>query len=161
MCDDSQLSLEECLIFERYKHLNARQAHLDSLISGNFVTTIKVTTALCTFFFVSMSFIFKETDVNDSNLVTLMLQFCAITGGVFYLLMSLQTFANILAWFGYRNDEVKLLDLADTKLRRESPKAGNFLTWQETWFLVGTVVLTLSSYVLWVRAAEIAVKLIS
>ncbi|HIF9409440.1 TPA: hypothetical protein ACX6R8_001292 [Photobacterium damselae] len=159
MSEDNQLSLEENLIFERYKHLIARQTHLDSLVSSNVATAIKVTTALCTLFFVAISFLFKEMDKPDVRHLTLLIQFCSVTGGIFYLLISLQTLANIFAWFGYRKDEVELLELANTILKRDKPTPRNFLTWQETWFLFVTLILTFISWVVWFRAVELAAEL--
>ncbi|WP_423807894.1 hypothetical protein OUO06_17655 [Photobacterium damselae] len=161
MSEDNQLSLEENLIFERYKHLIARQTHLDSLVSSNVATAIKVTTALCTLFFVAISFLFKEMDKPDVRHLTLLIQFCSVTGGIFYLLISLQTLANIFAWFGYRKDEVELLELANTILKRDKPTPRNFLTWQETWFLFVTLILTFISWIVWFRAVELAAELTS
>ncbi|HIF9250755.1 TPA: hypothetical protein ACX6RB_001845 [Photobacterium damselae] len=155
------MSLEENLIFERYKHLIARQTHLDSLVSSNVATAIKVTTALCTLFFVAISFLFKEMDKPDVRHLTLLIQFCSVTGGIFYLLISLQTLANIFAWFGYRKDEVELLELANTILKRDKPTPRNFLTWQETWFLFVTLILTFISWIVWFRAVELAAELTS
>lgn len=161
MHDDNQFTLEESLIFERYKYLNAQQKHLNSLVSTNISTTIKVTTALCSVFLVTLSFFLKETKQLDENYLTLLVEFCAVTGFVFYAMISLQTIANIAAWYGYRNDEVKVLDLADTKFKRDKPDLCNFLTWQETWFLLVTLVLTVLSYSLWLRADEYAIKIVN
>ncbi len=154
MTTSNPRELTKELVVERYKFIQDKQKHLDSMLHTNIGMVVKLLIALFSLAVAGLS-LYKNTPeiVAQRDLVNLFQLSSLLTSFVsgFFLLM---TISNIFAWFGYRRDEVELLDQFGGTFKRDMPQKSSFYTWQETGFIVALIIILFASYITWMRSAE-------
>lgn len=160
MKEESQTCLTSELVLERYKFIQDKQKHLDSMLHTNISVYVKLVIALFTLIIVGVfSFKTKPNSLTIED-VRLLLELSAtmlmFVSGLFLLM----TLSNLFAWFGYRQDEVKLLEKFGGDFQRELPKKRSFYSWQETGFLLALSLMFLLTYVAFVRSGELSLLIV-
>ncbi|WP_318468054.1 hypothetical protein [Photobacterium leiognathi] len=154
MTTSNQIEFTKELVIERYKFIQDKQKHLDSILHTNIGMIIKLLIALFGLAVTGL-LLYKKTPevISPKDLVILFQLSSLLTSFVsaFFLLM---TISNIFAWFGYRKDEVNLLEQFGGSFRREMPQKRSFYTWQETGFIVTLIIILFACYITWARSAE-------
>ncbi|EDM64883.1 hypothetical protein PE36_12302 [Moritella sp. PE36] len=153
--DETKNQITKELVIERFKFIQEKQKYLDSVLHTNMTFIVKLLVALFGLVITGISLYKNKPELMSEDSLMTILQLssllCCFICGIF-LLMS---FSNIVSWFGYRNDEVKLLDSIGGSFRRDKPKKRNFLTWQETWFILALLIITISSFTVWMKSAVV------
>lgn len=153
----SELTAE--LVVERYKFIQEKQKHLDSMLHTNIGIVVKLLIALFSLAIAGLSLYKSKPEIVAQKDLVILFQLSSLLVGFvcgFFLLMTL---SNIFAWFGYRRDEVELLDQFGGAFKRDMPKKRNFYTWQETGFIAALIMMLFASYTIWMRSAEFVLYL--
>jgi len=158
--DEMKNELTKEIVIERYKFIQDKQKYLDTVLHANISFVVKLLVALFSLLIAGISLFNKSPEIISQEQIVLVFQFSTILCGFVCMLFLLMTFSNIVAWFGYRNDEVKLLESFDSEFKRDKPQKRSFLSWQETWFIIALLVLIIASFTSWVKHAEIIAYLL-
>jgi len=151
--DETKNQITKELVVERFKFIQEKQKYLDSVLHTNMTFVIKLLITLFGLVIAGISLYKNKPDfMSEDNLITI-LQLSSLLCCFICSIFLLMSFSNIVSWFGYRNDEVKLLDSIGGTFRREKPKKSNFLTWQETWFIFALLIIIISSLTVWIKSA--------
>ena len=102
----------------------------------------------------------QRTFYNNQNDLATLFQCSILLISFVCFIFLLMTISNIFAWFGYRQDEVQLLEKFGGAFKRRKPKKSSFYTWQESWFVLALIALLFSAYIGWMRSAEIILHLL-
>ncbi|MGR5268661.1 hypothetical protein ACPV5R_12990 [Vibrio astriarenae] len=143
------------LVLERYRFIQSKQMHLDDALHANMTLLVKVLIGLLSVVFAVATYHLREPKLVTQDIVVLLLEGSSLLllfVSVFFLLI---TISNIFSWLGYRKDEVELLDQFGGELQRKQPELSNCLSWQETWFCIFLLLLSLGAYVVFQRSSEI------
>ncbi|HCG8450680.1 TPA: hypothetical protein NJ582_004439 [Vibrio parahaemolyticus] len=142
------------LVIERYKFIQEKQKHLDSILSSNVSLLVKVFIGLFSLVFAVLGTYLKQPEVISLSLVTLVFKLSLILLLVVSVIIFLMTISNVIAWLGYRRDEVELLQKFGGDFQREEPKLSNMFAWQETWFLFALIVIIITAASLLLRSSQ-------
>jgi hypothetical protein len=153
----SELTAE--LVVERYKFIQEKQKHLDSMLHTNIGLVVKLLIALFGLAIAGLSLYKSKPDIVAPKDLVILFQLSSLFIGFVCSFFLLMTLSNIFAWFGYRRDEVELLAQFGGTFKRDMPKKRNFYTWQETGFITVLIIILLASYIAWIRSAEFIVYL--
>lgn len=158
--DETKNQLTKELVVERYKFIQEKQIFLDSMLHKNITFVVKLLVALFSLVIGGLSLYKNKPELLSQESFAVLVQLASLLCcfvSVIFLLMSL---SNIVSWFGYRDDEVKLLNFIGGSFRRDAPKKRNFYTWQETWFIFSLIVLIVSSFAFFINSADFSLYII-
>ncbi len=148
------------LVVERYKFIQDKQKHLDSQMNSNVSLLVKIVVGTFSLVFAVFSTHLKQPDVISLPIATLVLKLSLIFIFAASSILLLITISNIFSWFGYRKDEVKLLNKFGGSFQRENPKLSNFLVWQETWFVFTLLLIIIIATFSWAERSFLISRLI-
>lgn len=158
--DETKNQLTKELVVERYKFIQEKQKHLDSILHTNITFVVKLLVALFGLVIAGLSLYKNKPELVSQENFVVLVQLSSLLCCFVCVIFFLMTFSNIVSWFGYRNDEVQLLDSIGGSFRREAPKKSSFLTWQETWFIFALVILIVVNFTVWIKSTEIVLYLV-
>ncbi|WP_273049153.1 hypothetical protein [Pseudoalteromonas sp.] len=143
---------------ERYKYILEKIKFLDTLMHKNFALyakfTLAIGTALSTCF---VLFIEKKIESATSVVILKSLFFTELLASLLFFAI---TIAIIRAWFNYRDDEFFFLNKIECDLDRKPPTLEGMLKWSETYFLITTIIIALTS-LLGVANAELLLNFVA
>lgn len=149
------------LVVERYKFIQDKIKFLDNMMHIHIGMTIKFFVGIFSFFYGVVLIHIKQPELISHEAVIISIKFASSLIFFTSVLFFLMTVSNILSWLGYRRDEVALLQKFGGAFKRECPNAKNFLTWQESWYLISLAFIIICSILTFSFSREIVSSLLS
>lgn len=149
------------LVIERYKFIQDKIKSLDNILHINIGMVIKLFIGVSSFFYGVLLVHLKQPELISLQGVIISLKLSSALFFFTSIIFLLMTVSNVFSWIGYRKDEVILLQKFGGHFTRDYPKLKNFLTWQETWFLISLVLMVVCSVLIWNFSYEISLLLLA
>lgn len=159
--DEIKNQLTKELVVERYKFIQDKQKYLDTILHTNIAFFVKLLVTIFSLIIAGLSFFKQSPEVLDQDSLILLFQLSSLLCGFICSFFLLMTISNVIAWFGYRNDEVDLLESFNSNFKRDRPKKCSFLTWQESWFILALLIFIIVSFSGGMKSAEVITYLVN